>query len=148
MSSARLNDWLTLLANIGVVVGLAVLIFEVHESNLQATSATTMARYTEIETSNRDFALSEHLPVIYVQVEEAGIESLDAEQLMRIQAWEMARILRMEGQFIQFHSGYLPESNYQIMLDVARELTPLWEELGIQSRNTAFLDALANVDDV
>ena len=148
MNTERFNDWLTLLANVGVLVGLVVLIFEVHESNLQAKSATTMARYTEIETSNRDFALSEHLPAIYVQIEESGVKSLDAEQLIRIQYWEMARILRMEGQFEQYQSGYLLESNYQIMLDGARELTPLWDELGLRSSNVDFQEALANEDDV
>jgi hypothetical protein len=148
MNTERLNDWLTLLANIGVVIGLVIIIIEVRESNLQATSATTMARYTEIETSNRDFAMSDHLPAIYVQVETSGVESLDAEQLSRIQSWEMARILRMEGQFVQYQAGYLTESNYKIMLDVAREIEPLWKELNIQSRNTDFLKALERDDDV
>ena len=147
MNTERLNDWLSLLANIGVVIGLVVVILEVRESNLQATSATTMARYTEIETSNREFASSEYLPAIYVLVEESGVEALDPTQLYRIQSWEMARILRMEGQFVQYHSGYLPETSYQIMLDVARQYATLWKELEIQSRNKNFLKALKNDDD-
>ena len=32
MSSNKLNQWLTLLANIGVVIGLALLIYELRES--------------------------------------------------------------------------------------------------------------------
>jgi hypothetical protein len=148
MTTERLNDWLTLLANVGVVIGLVVIIFEVRESNLQTTSATTMARYTEIETSNRDFALSDFLPAIYAQIEATGVESLDTEQLLRVRSWEMARILRMESQYVQYEAGYLPESSYQTMLDAARELEPFWKELGVQSRSPVFLKALAGEGDV
>lgn len=144
MNAERLNNWLTLLANIGVVVGLVVVIFEVRESNLQAKSAATLARYSEIETANRDFALSEYLPAIYVLVEETGVESLDAEQFSRIKSWEQSRILRMESQFMQYRAGYLAEPNFQVMVNVARELAPLWNELGVKSRNAEFLQAVGN----
>ncbi len=33
MNSERLNTWLTLLANFGVIVGLGVLIYEVRQNN-------------------------------------------------------------------------------------------------------------------
>lgn len=33
MNSDRLNKWLTLGANLGVLLGLAVLIFEIHQNN-------------------------------------------------------------------------------------------------------------------
>jgi hypothetical protein len=62
--------------------------------------------------------------------------------------WEMAKILRMEGQFVQYQAGYLPEPSYQTMLDVARQTEPLWKELEIQSRNAEFRRALEGDGDV
>ena len=142
MTSERLNSWLTLLANVGVVIGLVVVIFEIRESNRQTTSATNVARYSEIESSMRDAAISDHLPEIYVIVEKSGVEELDREQLFRIRSWEMARIIRMEGQYVQFHDGYLPETGYKIMIETAKENLQLWNDLGIQSANSEFRAAI------
>ena len=142
MNTDRLNAWLSLFANIGVVIGLVVVIFEIRESNRQTISSTNVARYSEIETSMRDAALSEYLPEIYVIVQESGVRELNEEQLFRLRSWEMARILRMEGQYVQYHDGYLPETGYQIMLKTAEELAPLWKELGIRSANDAFWDTV------
>lgn len=147
MNTDRINNWLILLANIGVVVGLGVVVFEVRESNLQATSAANQARYTEIETSMRDFALSDYLPDIYVLIDNAGVESLNEAQLARIRSWEMARIVRMEGQFVQYRDGYLPEMGYQIMLNTARKNARLWKQLGVESPNEEFRRALETNED-
>lgn len=138
VSLDTLNRWLPLVANLGVVVGLAVVVLELNESNRQAASIASQGRYTEIETSYRDYALAEHLPEIYVIVAETGVEDLNASQLERIRSWEMARIVRMEGQFVQYHSGYLSDSAYKIMLEFAETKIGLWNELGLRSRNTEF----------
>ncbi len=148
MNMDRLNNWLTLLANVGVMIGLIVVVFEVRESNRQTTSAANIARYNEIETAFRDFALSDHLPGIYVVIEESGVSALSREQLGRVRSWELARIMRMEGQFVQYHDGYLDEKGYELMLNAARQSAPLWKELGIQSLYPAFRDAVNSDDDV
>ena len=147
MNTNGLNDWLTLLANIGVVIGLGVVVFEVRESNLQATSAANMARYTEIETSMRDYALSDYLPDIYVLIKASGVDSLSDAQLSRVQSWEMARIVRMEGQFVQYQDGYLPETGYQIMLNTARKNEQLWKEIKVHSENADFRIAIESDGD-
>lgn len=147
MSLDKLNRWLSLVANLGVLIGLAVVILELSESNRQAASVASHARYTEIESAYRDYALAEHLPEIYVIVAEKGVDDLNASQLERIKSWEMARIVRMEGQYVQHHSGYLSESAYKIMLKFAITKIGLWNELGIRSSNSGFNRAIGVADD-
>jgi hypothetical protein len=142
MIADSLNRWLSLLANIGVVVGLIVIMFELHESNRQAASIASQARYTEIETSFRDYALSDHLPEIYVIVDEEGVSGLNKAQLERLRSWEMARLLRMEGQYVQFHAGYLSDTAYAIMLKFAQTKTALWNELEIAGDHPEFNNTL------
>ena len=138
MNIENVNRWLSVVASIGVVIGLVVVILELNESSRQAAAATNRSRNAEIESSFRDYALSEFLPKIYVKVQTDGLSSLDGVQLERIKSWELARILRMESQFVQYQSGYLSETSYKGMLKSARKLVPLWKELGIQSRNAMF----------
>ena len=95
----------------------------------------------------REFALSDHLPGIYVTLETTGLSGLKAEDVARLREWELARIVRMEGQFVQYHDGYLPEVGYRQMLSRAKESALLWKNLGIRSSNPEFRKALENDDD-
>jgi len=60
------------------------------------------------------------LPPIYVKLEQTGLNSLDAEDLLRVNAWELARSQRLAGQYYQYRQGYLDEAAYRTMMRAAQ----------------------------
>lgn len=141
MDSRKLNDWLTLAANVGVVIGLGMLIFELkHTSDLSEVSAY-QTRMTEISETSRAFALSEDLAEIYERLRTEGVAALAPAELGRVKSWEMGKIVRMQAQFYQYQRGFLDEVSAHAMLRVAAAHLQLWDELGVVSDDPAFRQA-------
>ena len=133
MNLEKLNTWLSLLANIGVLAGIVFLAIEISQSNRQAQSETFQARINEIDQSQREYALSDVLPELYVKISQSGVESLSPVELERVSNWELATITRLNGQFIQYQQGFLNIGSYNEMLIVGSGRLSLWKELGIST---------------
>ena len=133
MKIDKLNSWLTLASNMGVIAGIVFLAIQISQSNQQAQSSTYQARINEIDQSHRELALSEEMTNIYVKIEESGANSLTASERMRAEHWERARQMRMQGNLFQYQLGYLDENAYREMILRGQSDLPLWKELGIDS---------------
>jgi len=133
MKLNQLNSWLNLIANIGVLAGIVFLAIEINQSNLQAQSATYQARTNEIENSQREFALSETLPMTYIKLNESGVDSLTPLEFSRVYNWEQARISRLQSQFHHYQLGFLDDASYNTMMEVGTRNLSLWKELGIST---------------
>ena len=134
MGMEKINSWLTLTANTGVVLGLVFLGIEIRQSRIATEAATYQARSTEIQEANQNFALSDYMPEIYDRLEAEGIESLDTVQVRRLFAWETARVQRIEAQIQLFNLGLLDEDTVSRTLAVAASSKLLWDSLGISIR--------------
>ena len=143
MNTEKLNTWLTLVANLGVVLGLVFLGIEIQQSRISTEASNYQARSTEIQEANQNFALSDHLPEIYDKLDREGLESLDSIQIRRIRAWEAAKIGRMASQIQQSNLGFLDEDLRNEILSVAASNLPLWESLGLNV-GTGFREAIDN----
>lgn len=64
MNLDKLNDWLTLVANVGVVIGLVALVLELRHSSQVAEVAAYQTRIAEIQDMNLELALSSDLAVV------------------------------------------------------------------------------------
>ena len=133
MNFERLNSWLTLVANMGVIAGIIFLALEIDQSNRQARSATYQARVNEIDQSLREFSLSESMAEIYLKIEQSGLESLTPSEHMRAENWERARIIRMQGQLYQYQLGFLDENSYEGLLVAGSRALPRFEAFGLTS---------------
>ena len=107
MKKIDLGQTISILANVGVVAGLILLALQLSQANRRAEADTYQTRISEIEQARREFAGSEHLPGIYVKLNDGGLESLTSEELSRLRSWEVARMLRMQGQNNQYEEGFL-----------------------------------------
>ncbi len=138
MKLDSLNNWLTLVANVGVVIGLAMLIFELkHASDLSEVSAY-QTRVDEISETSKEFALSTDLPEIYERLRTEGTSALSPVELRRVQAWETGKAVRMQAQYYQFQRGFLEEHAYRAMLLAAAAHLSLWDEIGVFAEDIEF----------
>ena len=142
MNSEKLSNRLTLLANIGVVIGLALLIYELRESQNLAETDAAVRRLDQIQLSQTEMALSESLPIIRVKALSEGVDSLTEVELYRLQVWENAVRLRMRSQYTEYVRGYLDHDTAEGIVGAASGLLPYWEELGYELGNGEFEQAI------
>ena len=77
----KLNYWLTLAANVGVAVGLALLVDELRESQNLAETDAAVRRLHQMQEAWVEMAVSESLPAIRVKALTEGVDTLDAVEL-------------------------------------------------------------------
>ena len=126
----NLNKWLTLIANVGVVVGLFALVVELDQSSRLAVVSAYQNRIDEVQESQREIALSPDLADLMAKFDSQGIDSLTPGEYIRIQGWNQALKLRMSGQYFQWQQGFLERAVIDRMLNlITRTLYDRWKEL-------------------
>ena len=132
MNSEKLSSWLTLLANIGVVIGLALLIFELRQSQYLAETDAAVRRLDQIQIAQMEMALSESLAAIKVKALSEGVESLTAVEFYKLQSWEVGVRVRMRSQYTEYVRGYLDHGTAERVVKSASGFLPYWEKLGYE----------------
>ena len=132
MNLEKLNSWLILVANIGVVVGIFALIAELNHSSRIAEVSAFQNRMTEIQEAFVQLALSDDLAQIMEKYESEGVSSLTPTEFRRLNAWETGVINRMQGQYFQYQQGFLDRLSIDSTLDyIAVEAWKRWTDLGL-----------------
>jgi len=142
MDSEKLNSWLTLTANFGVVIGIALLIYELRETQNLTETEAAVRRLHQMQEAAVEMAVSESLPAIRVKARAEGVQTLNQLELYRLQMWERSVRLRMEGQYIEFLRGYLDEDTVNGVVRSAASFQPYWEELGFKLGDSEFHEAI------
>jgi hypothetical protein len=146
VDTGKVNDWLGLVANFGVVIGLGMLIFELKQATDLAEVSAYQTRMTEISETAKDMALSADLAEIHLRLRTNGYSSLTPVEQQRVHAWENGVLVRMQAQFYQYQRGFLEETSIRVMLGVAAASLPMWKEMGIPIENLEFLAAVENAE--
>ncbi|MEP4148258.1 MAG: hypothetical protein ABJL54_13650 [Halioglobus sp.] len=132
MDSGKLNDWLSLGANIGVVIGLFLLIAELNHSSQLAEVEAYQTRIKDIQELNLQLALSASLAGILVKAEAEGANALSPDEFRRAQSWYASIMRGMQGQYYQYQQGFLErESVDKTLDDIASQFYARWEEFGL-----------------
>ena len=132
MQSSRLNEWLTLIANFGVVVGLFLLIAELNHSSQLAEVEAYQTRTRDIQELNLQLALSDSLAGIFEKLESSGAEALTPEEFRRARAWYATIMRGMQGQYYQYKQGFLERGSVDRTLDdIAGGIYERWKDFGL-----------------
>jgi len=132
MNLDKLNSWLVLAANIGVVVGIYALVAELNHSSRLAEVSAFQNRMTEIQEANVQLSLSEDLAKILDKYESEGVSSLSPSEFRRAEAWYSGVLYRMQGQYFQYQRDFLDRNSIDETLDyIAAESWKRWTDFGI-----------------
>lgn len=142
MNLEKINQWLTLAANLGVLIGLFLLVFELNQVTYLAETDAYVNRLNQIQEANLEIATSESLAGIQVKARADGVDSLDPTELRRLYYWESSVLNRMASQYYQYERGYLDEFTAKNVFNTAVQFVPYWEELGIRFENNRFAIAI------
>ena len=108
MNADKLNSWLTLGANIGVVIGLALLVYEINQ-NTEMMQAQINQNRTDTAMSEQQAVFnSDYIPAMAVKIRNG--EQLSAEELIRYERIFRAFNRNMDNQLWQYNHGFLGEN--------------------------------------
>ena len=112
MDSDRLNRWLTLGANLGVLAGIVLILIELDQNAELMRSQIIQSRAETAQEAWRLVATSDHLAGIRAKRVQIGndqewVNSLNPEEFVRWQAWIFAMMHNVRGQLYQLDQGFL-----------------------------------------
>ena len=145
MDSDRLNRWLALGANTGVLVGLIFLVVEIRHTNDLARASAYRSRGTEIQEAYQSVALDSQFSRIVLKFDQQGIDGLTDHERLRWAYWQFAVQLRMMNQFNDYRMGFLDEDIYRATLDAAADRYDNWMDMGITIDDPEFKAAIESV---
>ncbi len=149
MDVDKVNRWLMLIANFGVVIGLAVVIMELNHSTKLAETEAYIARTRTVGEDFSNLALSSDLAGILVRQRTEGLDSLSDEERLRLFGWELARMYRVAGQYHHFEQGYLEKEVIDNVLRLgAVPHVQLWRDLGITIEPPSFKAAIEEAEEI
>ena len=138
MSADSVNRWLTLSANVGVVIGLVLLVVELNQNSSLVRAQIHQARANNYVSDMMQIADTEFLLPAYKKLLDAGglnvaaLEALDPIERERVRRYTQARLGGYDNLFYQHRLGYLDDEFYQSRVVVSvRRMTPLWVEFGL-----------------
>ena len=142
----KTNTFITLstaTANIGVLVGLVFLIFELRQNSAIALSQIRQERTLSIISQNTSAAQDSEFNRLWLRAILNGeFDSVTIEEWNQIRSYEVARSARHEDVFFQFKQGLIDESVYRFSLRMAASRLSLWKWLNIGDPNPEFATAI------
>lgn len=104
----RLNQWLTLFANIGVLVGIAFLAYEIRQNSGAIQSQT---RATIFSGGQEELWKTMEYPDVTVNMG-LGNKEMSIEEKIRLDAWLTAAMRAREFAWLEFENGNLDPDQY------------------------------------
>ena len=103
MKTVELNSWLSLGANVGVVIGLALLIYEINQNTALMEAQINQNRTDSALAEQQADYNSDYMPAIRVKV--ASGQELTDEELFRNSRWLRGFSRNMDNQLWQYNHG-------------------------------------------
>ena len=123
MDSNEVNKWLVLAANIGVLIGLALVIYEIRQNSELMRVQISQARADAAMVSNEQTFESAYIPTILVTIRQEG--KLSDEDMVRYITWFRSQNRNQENVLSQYQRGMLDENIPQSIEDFAR--ATIWQ---------------------
>ena len=171
MNLDRLNRWLTLGANLGVLLGLGALIVEINQSNAIAIAEMEQARSDGLREWRQEWATNDHLAPLFVKFESilkkkgtslnptagldvherqavvsAALDELDPVERQRLQFAVISEYWDYENLYAQYKRGLITEEYWRDRgVGGVLNRAPLWKAIvsrGLPGGRQSFNDEI------
>ena len=132
MNAEKLNSWLSVVANIGVLIGIIFLAFEVRQTKDAVMGATYLTRANAQEEWLMYIADSDHLAPVIQRYSEADYSTLSVDDRTRLRTAVEAPLHRLDGIYYQYQLGLVTEEYYSSTFSQMMSIwVPRWKDTGI-----------------
>ncbi len=121
MHTERINTWLTLCANIGVLVGIIFLAVEVRQSNSIAIATTEISVREQFRSNNEMVLTNDAVAELLAKAADVNAEFSDVET-EKLYAYMFVYINTWKSIEIAYENGMLPRATFDVVLDDIREI--------------------------
>jgi len=104
----KLNKWLTLTANIGVVIGLVLLLMELRQNTEMMRAQITHSRSETAQSENQAVFNSDHIPAIIAKIRSGG--EIPEVELIRYEFYFRSVNRNQDNVLWQYREGFLGEN--------------------------------------
>ena len=112
MDSSKLNSWLSLIANLGVLVGIVFLSLEISQSN-RIAERDGRSHLVNQQSELEDFVIeNREIAALLVSLSDEGVELSPLDEF-QINSFVQKLILRMADLYISYESGFLSDGALQ-----------------------------------
>ncbi len=108
MNTLKLNAWLSLGANIGVVIGLMILVVEISQNTEMMRAQINQSRTDTALSEQQAVYTSDHVPAMLAKIDRG--EQLSDEDLIRYERFFRAFNRNQDNYLWQYNEGYLGEN--------------------------------------
>ena len=146
MITETFNKWLTLLANLGVVIGLILLIVELDQNSELMEAQINQMRADATVQKWAGWADSEYLAPLITKLLEAGFpahlvppEQLTPVEVTRLGQYLTATIVDYDNLYYQYQNGHLDQSYWDDrIVPSIKLLAPYWKVYSPATGRAAF----------
>jgi hypothetical protein len=108
MTAEKVNTWLSLGANIGVVIGLGIVIFEINQNTDMMQAQINQSRTDTAISEQQALYNSDYMPALEAKANTD--EPLSDEEMLRYEAYFRAYNRNMDNQLWQYNQEFLEEN--------------------------------------
>ena len=119
MHIERIDKWLTLLANLGVLIGIVFLVVEVRQSNRIAIATTEISVRDQYRSHNELVLANDAVAELLVKAADADGEFSEVET-EKLYAYLYGYINTWKSIEIAYENGMLPRTTFEVVLDDVR----------------------------
>ena len=132
MKKIDLGQILTLLANVGVIAGIALLVIELSQTNSAIRGATYQAHANAVEEWDKFLAQSEVLTDTIIRYQDSDFSTLSREDQFRLFELALASYVRIQNLHRQYELGLVDDVFYDHMFQAELEINvPRWKDVGL-----------------
>ncbi len=151
MNFENTNRWLTLIANIGVLIGIAFLVIEVRQNTTALTASAYQSRSDALQEYSLTVAASDELATIEAElltesdcdepvrscfiINEKYFQQLTPTQRVQYKRLLLAILFRTQNLVYQYKQGLLSDAYHDgAIIGVIKKFMPLWEKFDVWQR--------------
>lgn len=121
MNAEHVNKWLTLLANIGVLVGIIFLVVEIRQSNRIAVATTEISVREQWVSHNENVLTNHAVAELLVKAADPSAE-FSAAEIEKLYAYLYASLNTWLATEIAYSQGMLTRATFELTLDDIRSV--------------------------
>ena len=110
----RLNQWIALAANLGVIIGIVVVAYEI-QANTNAVRSATYQGFTDSSFSWAD-TMVEQAPELAKIIQQGSIENLTLEQQLVWAGFAMKAFTTIETSYMHHRAGSLDDDIFEVRI--------------------------------
>jgi len=114
MDTERLNQWMTLIANIGVIIGVVILAIEIRLTRDAVISATYQARAAAVQEWDWNLAESTNVSEAIMNFDQSRDQNVLSEiDQFRLNQINLATFNRLDNFYYQYELGLVSQEMYE-----------------------------------